>query len=71
MSENENNEEVNIYDEEDGDAMVDIYSLSGRFVRRTTERQLGLSLGSRESVVVFLPNCVGGTPNIVRKVRLK
>ena len=62
---------IRIYDEEDGDAMVDIYSLSGRFVRRTTERQLGLSLGSRESVVVFLPNCVGGTPNIVRKVRLK
>ena len=62
---------VQLYEASAGDAVVDIYSLSGRFVRRTTERQLGLSLGSRESAVVLLPNCVGGTPNIVRKVRLK
>ena len=62
---------VQLYEAPAGDAVVDIYSLSGRFVRRTTERQLGLSLGSRESAVVLLPNCVGGTPNIVRKVRLK
>ena len=62
---------ISFADYEDSDYVVDIYSLSGRFVRRTTERQLGLSLGSRESAVVLLPNCVGETPNIVRKVRLK
>lgn len=48
-----------------------VYTLSGQFVGRFSEHQLGLSLGGRDSAVVVLPNCVGGTPNIVRKHRLK
>lgn len=51
--------------------VVAIYSLSGKRIRSTTERQLGISLGARSSAVVMLPNCVGGTPYIVRKQRLK
>ena len=53
------------------DEPVNIYTLSGKFVGTATERQLGFSLGGRTSAVVMLPNCVGGTPNIVRKQRLK
>ena len=63
------------------DDMVEIYSLSGVFVRRMPQSQLGISLGTRSSAVVTLPrsalplglskNCVGGTPYIVRKQRLK
>ena len=55
---------------DDNDAVV-IYSLSGKRIRTTSERQLGISLGARSSAVVMLPNCVGGTPYIVRKQRLK
>lgn len=53
------------------DEMVEVYSLSGMFLRRLPASQLGFSLGDRPSAVVVLPNCVGGTPNIVRKQRLK
>ena len=63
------------------DDMLEIYSLSGVFVRRMPQSQLGISLGTRSSAVVTLPrsalplglskNCVGGTPYIVRKQRLK
>ncbi len=53
------------------DEMVDVYSLSGVFIRRVPQSQLGFSLGNRSSAVVALPNCVGGTPYIVRKQRLK
>lgn len=59
---------------EDSD-MIDVYSLSGVWVSRIPQSQLGVSLGSRSSAVVVLPrsgrNCVGGTPYIVRKQRLK
>jgi len=55
----------------DDDEMVDVYSLSGVFVRRVPQSQLGISLGARSSAVVSLPNCVGGTLYIVRKQRLK
>jgi len=54
-----------------GDEMVGMYSLSGMFIRSMPQSQLGFSLGLRSSAVVVLPNCVGGTPYIVRKQRLK
>lgn len=54
---------------------VGVYSLSGILLFKSTPAQLGISLGDKTSVVVTLPhsqvNCVGGTPNIVRKLRLK
>ena len=53
------------------DEWVDIYTLSGVKVGSATQRQLGISLGARSAAVVVLPNCVGVTPNIVRKQRLK
>jgi arabinogalactan endo-1,4-beta-galactosidase len=53
------------------DDAITIYTLSGRRIRTTTERQLGISLGTRLSAVVMPSNCVGGTPYIVRKQRLK
>lgn len=55
----------------DGDGQVDVYSLTGQWLYRCDVRQVGISLGNRESAVVMFPNCVGGTPNIVRKHRLK
>ena len=55
----------------DGCSTLEVYSLSGRLLYHTTESRLGLSLGERSSAVVVLPNCVGGTPYIVRKQRLK
>lgn len=58
-----------------GDEAVCVYTLSGALVQRTTLSRLGLSLDDRSSAVVVLPrsvaNCVGGTPYIVRKQRLK
>ena len=51
-----------------GDAPVEIYSLSGVLVRRTTAREAGM--GSRWDGRPQL-NWVGGTPYIVRKLRLK
>ncbi len=55
--------------------MVEVYSLSGILLHTMPESQLGVSLGSRSSAVIVLPhlstNCVGGTPYIVRKQRLK
>ena len=53
------------------DEVVEVYSLSGKLLRRLPASQLGFSLGDRTSAVVVLPNCVGGTPYIVRKQRLK
>ncbi len=53
------------------DETVEVYSLSGKLLRRLPASQLGFSLGDRTSAVVVLPNCVGGTPYIVRKQRLK
>lgn len=55
------------YDE----GIVDVYTLGGVFVRQISLPQSGISLGNRSSAVVVLPNCVGGTPYIVRKHRLK
>ncbi len=65
----------------DGDEMVGIYSLSGILLDTMPLSQLGISLGDKEAAVVVLPdsrrasqsarNCVGATPNIVRKLRLK
>ena len=51
--------------------LYDLYDMSGRYIATKSQNQLGVSLGSRESAIVVLPNCVGGTPNIVRKHRLK
>ncbi|MBQ2496736.1 MAG: hypothetical protein II521_11535, partial [Prevotella sp.] len=51
--------------------LYDVYDLSGNYRTTIPASQLGVSLGSRESAVVVLPYCVGGTPNIVRKQRLK
>ena len=56
---------------EDKNVMIDVYTLGGVFVRQVPLSQLGISLGQRSSAVVVLPNCVGGTPYIVRKHRLK
>lgn len=53
------------------ETIVEIFNLSGQRVGEMYEHQLGVSLGDRESAIVVLPNCVGGTPNIVRKHRLK
>lgn len=53
------------------DETVEVYSLSGKLLWRLPASQLGFSLGDRTSAVVVLPNCVGGTPYIVRKQRLK
>lgn len=53
------------------DEVVEVYSLSGKLLRCRPASQLGFSLGDRTSAVVVLPNCVGGTPYIVRKQRLK
>ena len=51
-----------------GDAPVEIYSLSGVLVRRTTARNAGMGANwdGRPQL-----NWVGGTPYIVRKLRLK
>lgn len=53
------------------DETMDLYTLSGMFVRSVSRSQLGLSPDDRLSAVVVLPNSVGGTPYIVRKHRLK
>lgn len=58
-------------DMDDENVEVDVYNLAGQWLYRCGARQLGVTLGDRESAVVSLPNCVGGTPNIVRKHRLK
>ena len=54
---------------------VDVYSLSGTKLRSVRRSQLGVELGLREAAVVVWPRsdayCVGGTPYIVRKQRLK
>lgn len=55
----------------DSPEMLEVYSLSGVLVAKTSSASLGIRLGSRTSAVVALPNCVGGTPYIVRKQRLK
>ena len=52
------------------DEMVDVFNLSGVFIRSVKQSQLGVSLGDRSSAVVW-PNKVGGTPCIVRKRRHK
>lgn len=51
--------------------VVEVYSTTGILLYRTNESQLGFSLGNRSSATVVLPKCVGGTPYIVRKQRLK
>ena len=56
---------------EEKEERIVVYSLSGVLLGVTTPSALGISLGSRSSAVVALPNCVGGTPYIVRKQRLK
>lgn len=65
----------------DQEGMVEVYTLSGQFVCRVPQSHLGISLGGKTSAVVRLirspkpfilsMNCVGGTPYIVRKQRLK
>jgi hypothetical protein len=54
-----------------GDDEVDVFSLSGVWLKRVPQSQLGISVGDKASAVVASPNCVGGTPYIVRKHRLK
>lgn len=51
--------------------IVDVYSLSGVFIRSFPQSQLRFSLGEQSSAVIVLPNSLGGTPYIVRKHRLK
>ncbi len=52
--------------------MVEIYSLTGVLVGRMTREEAGLPESwNGQPRVVSLPNSVGGTPNIVRKQRLK
>lgn len=51
--------------------IVDVYSLSGVFIRCIPQSQLRFSLGEQSSTVIVLPNSMGGTPYIVRKHRLK
>lgn len=62
---------IHAYGNDNSPTLYDLYDLSGRYITTLSQHQLGVSLGSRESAVVVLPNCVGGTPNIVRKHRLK
>ncbi len=61
--------------------VVEVYSLKGILLGRMTAREAGLSAGwdgqprvvvlSRSARSLLPMNCVGGTPNIVRKQRLK
>ena len=51
--------------------IVDVYNLSGVFIRSFPQSQLRFSLGEQSSAVIVLPNSLGGTPYIVRKHRLK
>lgn len=53
----------------DGNEPVEVYSLTGVLLRRTTAGEAGVPYGwdGRPCVI----NCVGGTPYIVRKQRLK
>lgn len=55
----------------DDDGVVNVYSLSGVFIRSIPQSQLGISWGDKSAAIVALPNCVGGMPYIVRKQRLK
>ena len=63
------NEHTGISDRQNavGDGMVDVYSLSGVFVRSMPQSLLSFPLGNRQSAVVALPNSTGRTPYIVRK----
>ncbi|MCR5820771.1 MAG: arabinogalactan endo-1,4-beta-galactosidase [Bacteroidaceae bacterium] len=54
-----------------GSGRVFVYSLTGQLLYTASESALGISLGNKSSAVVFLPKSMGGTPNIVRKQRLK
>lgn len=56
---------------ETNDEIIEVYSLSGVFLYRSTSSESGIWLGDKSSAVVVLPKCVGGTPYIVRKQRLK
>ena len=56
---------------ENSDGIIEVYSLSGIFLYRSTSSESGIWLGDKSSAVVVLPNSVGGTPYIVRKQRLK
>lgn len=56
---------------ETNDEIIEVYSLSGVFLYRSTSSESGIWLGDKSSAVVILPKCVGGTPYIVRKQRLK
>lgn len=61
---------ISLPNSDDGE-IVDVYSLSGVFIRSSPQSQLRFPLGERSSAVVVLQNSVGGTPYIVRKHRLK
>ncbi len=55
-----------------GETLVEVYTLSGTLLGRMTAAEAGLPASwDGQSRVMFLPNSVGGTPNIVRKQRLK
>lgn len=62
---------INMTNDNIKDDIVEVYSISGILLYRTTLSKIGISLGEKSSAVVVLPNKVGGTPNIVRKLRLK
>ncbi len=65
---------ITCYDDSTDD-WVGIYSLSGMLIHRLRQSQLNGLLDDKSSTVVLFPrsvwNCVGGTPYIVRKLRLK
>lgn len=51
--------------------LLDIYSLTGVFLRTVPASEVNVPENFSGPAVMFLPNCIGGTPNIVRKHRLK
>jgi len=62
---------IDVLETDDENTPVEVYSMSGVLIERTTQGALGVSLGNRSAAVMFLPYSVGGTPYIVRKQRLK
>ena len=51
----------------DDDPSLDVYTLSGVWLRTERQSQLGISLGDRSSAVLVLPGSTDGAPNIVRR----
>ncbi|MCR5393954.1 MAG: glycosyl hydrolase 53 family protein [Bacteroidales bacterium] len=51
----------------DDDPLLDVYTLSGVWLRTERQSQLGISMGDRSSALLVLPGSTDGAPNIVRR----